>query len=619
MKKIIFFLVLFLALIYIIHSAAAAHYITGIVNNAKDGESANGKQAVLWKPSAGIDDNLTDIVGPAGNSGTENVYMIDCELLGSSCDIGEEIRIKILKENGYESYWVNLSVTGAGYDISPNITLNSMPNATLIFPANYANFSDALAFNCSASDPDGLSNITLYGNWTTGWHANETKEATGNSNQTFFVRNLSEGKYLWNCLATDNLSASNFSDNNFSLTIDRTAPEISSIYANESSFSGNRTVRVNCSASDVLTSLSSVLIEARSPSFSKNYSTQILEGNTYYTDIFVNETGSWYFNCLANDSAGNLANRTSSALPVYSSSFDLRVESSEINFSNYDPIENEGIVVEAVIYNDGGTDANGFLVGFYKNSPFGEQINGNKTLSIPLLSNVTVNVTFTAEIGTTNIFVVVDINNSFLEENEGNNQGNKTLSVGAWQEFYGNLSSQKLLANNFTFNMTFWENDSNLQGNVFISDIESNVDWSNLQAIGRNASGAFIDNDFSDIDSLLGMGGLEDSVFNVFSDGGTPKKTEIFLVHDEEIYNVPVVNSTNAANFITGILWDMSDDSDGQFSQGEDEEDLVFVTKLNESSQGLYGKYDYEITIPAKLRGYKEPDTSGVYIYYDLA
>jgi len=615
MNKVVLFLVF---AILLVNLASASHYIVGIVNNASDGEKANGKEVVLWRPSSGINDNLTDIVGPTGNSGADNVYMIDCEMLSSPCDIGEEIRIRVLNGgDNYVSYWVNFSVTGAGYDVAPNITLNSIPNATLIFPINYGNFSDEVTFNCSAGDFDGLSNITLYGNWSGGWHANETKTATGKNNQTFFIKNLSEGKYIWNCLATDNVSISNFSDNNFSVTIDRTAPEISSVYVNESYVCGDTYVRVNCSVSEAFTDVSAVVIEAIGPSFSMNHSSQILEVGVYYTDIFINETGDWKFNCIANDSVGNIANFTSLMIEEYSSPPDLMVDSSGINFSNYDPIENEAIIIEAVVYNLGCSDANNFLVGFYRNASFGEQINGNKTLSVLQRSNATVNVTWNAEIGITNIYVFADVAHSISEGNESNNEANKAINVGAWQEFYGNISSYKLLADNLTFNMTFWENASNLQGDIFVSDTESEIDWGVLQAIGRNASGAPASNDFSDIDALLGMSGFSDSVYNTFTDSGNPKKTDSFLVHQKYIYNVSIINSTNNTNFITGILWDMSDDFDGQFSQ-DDKEDLVFVTKLNESSPGMYGKYDYEITIPVRLREYKGPDASGVYIYYDL-
>ena len=131
-------LIVLMALLFLVQSVSASHYIIGIVNNAASGEDANGKQVVLWNPSIGIEDNLTDIIGIAGASGAKNVYMIDCEMLSSPCGYGDEIRVKVLKEGDYTSYWANLSVKGGGYDVMPNITLNSVPTVALDFPFSYS-------------------------------------------------------------------------------------------------------------------------------------------------------------------------------------------------------------------------------------------------------------------------------------------------------------------------------------------------------------------------------------------------------------------------------------------------------------------------------------------------
>lgn len=127
-------------LICMIQLASAAHFIVGNVDNSFEGEAANGKQVVLWNPSNGINDNVTDTIGPSGNSGANNIYMIDCEMLSTPCVVGEEVRIRVMD---YTAYDVNLSVTGAGFDVAPNITLNSRPNITSIlvdddigFPSN---------------------------------------------------------------------------------------------------------------------------------------------------------------------------------------------------------------------------------------------------------------------------------------------------------------------------------------------------------------------------------------------------------------------------------------------------------------------------------------------------
>jgi hypothetical protein len=126
MRKI--FLLVFV--VCMVEAVSAAHFIVGEVKDSYDGgEVANGKEVVLWNPANGIDDNLTDTVGPTGNSNTDNVYMIDCELLNSGCKVGDEIRVRLV----YDGQEVNLSVSGAGFDIAPNITVNSKPNVTSIF------------------------------------------------------------------------------------------------------------------------------------------------------------------------------------------------------------------------------------------------------------------------------------------------------------------------------------------------------------------------------------------------------------------------------------------------------------------------------------------------------
>lgn len=131
-SKIIF--VFSIAILFsIMPSILAAHFIIGITNDANDGELANGKTVVLWNPANGLSDNLTDTVGPSGNSGASNIYMIDCELLSTPCNLGDEIRTQVIDNgDGYFSTYVNTSVSGAGFDIMSNLTLNSPPTFTTI-------------------------------------------------------------------------------------------------------------------------------------------------------------------------------------------------------------------------------------------------------------------------------------------------------------------------------------------------------------------------------------------------------------------------------------------------------------------------------------------------------
>jgi len=618
MKKLLFFILL----VFLLDTASAAHYIFCIVEDARDGTLANDREVVLWNPANGIDDNLTDIIGPNGNSGADNIYFINCELLQTSCNVGDEMRVKVMNETGdYITDYNNLTVTGFGSDLMENLTLNSPTNSSLVTPGDYSNVSDQIVFNCSAEDLDGnVENVTLYGNWSGGWHANETQLVSGSYDEGIFYRNLTEGRYEWNCLVEDNLSASNFSSQNNTFTVDLTDPVIDSVFINESYVCGDSYVRVNCTATDALTSIDGVIIEAISSVSRENYTASSLVGDTYYADIWVNETGEWRFNCIVNDSANNTVNLTSEMLFRHPSLPDLSIHYYGFNLNDYNPLENVGIIANATVENLGCSDANNFLVGFYNGDPDsgGIQIGENQTISVIALTNNSVNITWTTQLGPNNIFVDADVGEIIGEYNESNNKVNLSIHIGAWQDFYGNVSVDKLLSDYFINNLSLWVNESSLGGSVFITDQEADVDWLNLQSIGRNSSGAATSDDFIDVDTLLGMGSYNDSVASIFTtDGNTPRALDNFIVHNYLISNIPVINSTNNSNFFTGILWDVSDDDDGEYSQ-EDEEDLIFVSSINKMGDGKYGRYDYEIKVPVKLREYDPTDAQEIYFYYDL-
>ena len=229
------------------------------------------------------------------------------------------------------------------------------------------------------------------------------------------------------------------------------------------------------------------------------------------------------------------------------------------------------------------------------------------------------NVSWNAKIGATNIFVFADYDLQINEENESNNKANRTLSVNAWQEIYGNTSVNKIIGN-ATNNISKWFNETSLEGNIFVTDSESSINWLSLQAIGKTKDGGDSSNDFLEIDELLNMTSYEDSVSNVFSDNQIPKNTQDILVHQKEILGVPIINSTNNSNFTTGILWDTSGDTqgaNGEFDSG-DKESIVFIARINRDSLGAYGTYDYEIKVPSKLREFDPLDTQEIYLYYDL-
>jgi hypothetical protein len=240
MKKIL--LLMALILCTEISLVSAAHFIIGQVNDAVDGKTADGTTVVLWRGAGEILDNITDIVGPSGNSGVSSYYMIDCELLNISCAIDDEIKIQVINNgNNYNSGIVNLSVTGAGFDTAPNLTLNSPPNISFIIvddditsPIREIDLLPATTktITCEGilSDADGENDIrnataVFYdANLSTYTGSDDNNEHYtnnscyldtnyGNENQSYANCSFSVWYYAntntWNCTlkATDNLSS----------------------------------------------------------------------------------------------------------------------------------------------------------------------------------------------------------------------------------------------------------------------------------------------------------------------------------------------------------------------------------------------------------------------------
>lgn len=131
MKKI-FFMTLAIVILGF-GEVSAAHYVVGEVNNSVDGVLANGHKIMLWNPTYGQSDNLTDIIGPSGNSGVDNYYMIDCSALLHPCNVGNILMLRVLNTgDNHNSGNVSVTVTGAGYDVAPTLILNSPINVTSV-------------------------------------------------------------------------------------------------------------------------------------------------------------------------------------------------------------------------------------------------------------------------------------------------------------------------------------------------------------------------------------------------------------------------------------------------------------------------------------------------------
>lgn len=217
-----------------LHSLFAAHFIVGVVEDAGDGASPNGLTVTLWNIINGTSINLTDVVGPTGNSGADDTYLIDCELSPLHCQVGDTLSLQIFSSiaNPYFTpIEVNVTVTGAGFDVASNLSLNSPPNISNIsvddFLLSPADEIDLLAgsfqeVNCSVVVQDfeedtppnisarfySLSRSTPFGSDDNNEHYTNTScfrnESYGDATQTFFSCSFNIAYYAspgpWQCL-----------------------------------------------------------------------------------------------------------------------------------------------------------------------------------------------------------------------------------------------------------------------------------------------------------------------------------------------------------------------------------------------------------------------------------
>ena len=99
------------------------------------------------------------------------------------------------------------------FDAFPIFTLNS--------PADLTTTNNTIVnFNCSATDDNQLTNISLFHNSSGTFELINSTVITGVSDTAIFEEIIPiNTTIVWNCLATDNATQSNFSINNFSLRI----------------------------------------------------------------------------------------------------------------------------------------------------------------------------------------------------------------------------------------------------------------------------------------------------------------------------------------------------------------------------------------------------------------
>ncbi|MFH1276444.1 MAG: CARDB domain-containing protein [Candidatus Woesearchaeota archaeon] len=280
----------------------------------------------------------------------------------------------------------------------------------------------------------------------------------------------------------------------------------------------------------------------------------------------------------------------------------------EIVFSNNNPVESEIIIINVTINNSGDEDVLNTLVQFLDD---GVEV-GNTTINITANMNNTTIINWPAEVGNNNILVKIDPNNDIFETNETNNNLSSEININAYSIYHGRTSVSLVIGSTWNDKIVSFGSGNVL--NIYVTANGGNIDFSSLQAIGRTVSGSVSNNDFSEIDNLLKMTNFSDNITSTYSiDGILPKETNDFLSYGENISYVPIINSTNDGMFKTGILWDTSDDTNGEFDIN-DKEDLIFITANHDLQVTEYGVVDYVSKFPALLRNYNLQNLVNIFL-----
>ncbi len=503
--RLIVFIVLFIAAA---SACYAQHWVYGYVYDGADGTPANDRQVAVYYPG-NSSNNATDIIGPNGASGANNLYLIDIENVNSSWADGDIVYVKVIRNgSGYWAGPVNATLnSGQAFDQAADMALNASPTHSkpiLNASDNPLNRSSATlsCYNQSTDDIDSDPVTNTYK-----WYKDDA-EQTSLENSTF-----------------------------------------------------------------------------------------VLPGNTSVNERWICEiTPCDTFHCGIPRNSSNLTIEPSPPNILYNASVP------------YAPVQGQTVYIYANVTDD----VEVIWVNFTVTAPNGTVIIDNENASWHA-DDIWNSTSFIADrVGTWIWNITASDDDDLLDNASG------MFTITSWQFIVGNLTGQFTIEDALGRAMLKWTAINLTGSNIYVADSDSSVDFENLKAISRNFSDEYSRHDFEYIDNLLNMTELDDSVNTTFTLGGNPIETANFSVYDVLIKNVAIVNSTNSSSFITGILWDSSDDDGDENFDEVDKEDLVFVTKVNESITGEYGLYDYEIRVPGPLSQYITDDTDILSIYTEI-
>jgi hypothetical protein len=505
--------------------------------------------------------------------------------------------------------WNNTNWTLYIDTVDPDILLQRPPNAT------WDNGGEII-FNFSLSEPHP-DHCELWGNFTGAWKRNETLASPQyGANNEFDAINMSDGFYIWNVWCNDSAGNYAWNNTNWTVWVDTHAPTIDLIAPKNNTNLTTRDVNFNFTTSDNidlnmtcnLTIDNQVNVSGINAT-SGSYTIVLVEGLSlgmhnwsvlcWDDALNYNQSPTWWFNITPPD---------------------LAISADLINFSTATLEENVNITINATVLNIGSLDLTNVVVRFYERklndvvSGY-TQLNGDKTIDISANTNGTVGINWTPKIGDYEILVAVDPDNAISESDELNNNASKNITVSLYHTLYGNTTGRLSIADAEALSIYAWTVTNSTASNLFVADSDSSISWTALYPLSRNTTHDFQYEDFDELDITMGSENLTDSINTTYFYGGSLAGTENYTVFKRVLNDTPVVNSTNTSSYTTGILWDSSDLSILEYNGTQD---VIFITKVMETSQGAFADVEYEMKIPAYLRRYLTATTDSVTFYAEL-
>jgi len=231
--------------------------------------------------------------------------------------------------NGSETifFWFNATVSYPGtYNITINTTnitgsyitnisveVNDTTNPTATIGTdpidNYNSSNTNVTFDLKCADAYSANDLVLYGNWSAGWHANQTNASTNNDSYwNITVPNIADGTYKWTAYCNDSAGNADWDAANRTLTVDTTNPTASFGTNPASALSTpNRTITFDLKCADGLNSPDTIELWGNwSGTWAVNNSNASAINNTFSNiSVTLAADGSYKWAVYCNDSAGN--------------------------------------------------------------------------------------------------------------------------------------------------------------------------------------------------------------------------------------------------------------------------------------------------------------------------